>query len=42
MINVIRQRDEEAERLNEQLLQAGKLASIGELSAGVAHEITTP
>jgi len=42
MINVIRNRDEEAERLNEQLLQAGKLASIGELSAGVAHEINNP
>jgi two-component system NtrC family sensor kinase len=42
MINVIRKRDEEAERLNDQLLQAGKLASIGELSAGVAHEINNP
>ena len=42
MINVIRNRDEEAERLNEQLMQAGKLASIGELSAGVAHEINNP
>ncbi len=42
MISVIRNRDEEAERLNEQLMQAGKLASIGELSAGVAHEINNP
>jgi two-component system NtrC family sensor kinase len=42
MITIIRRRDTEAERLNEQLLQAGKLASIGELSAGVAHEINNP
>jgi two-component system NtrC family sensor kinase len=42
MITIIRRRDAEAERLNEQLLQAGKLASIGELSAGVAHEINNP
>jgi two-component system NtrC family sensor kinase len=42
MINVIKRRDTEADRLNQQLLQAGKLASIGELSAGVAHEINNP
>ncbi|MGE5255120.1 MAG: sensor histidine kinase [Hyphomicrobiales bacterium] len=42
MITIIRRRDAEAEGLNEQLLQAGKLASIGELSAGVAHEINNP
>ena len=42
MITIIRRRDAEAERLNEQLLEAGKLASIGELSAGVAHEINNP
>ncbi|MEJ5358715.1 MAG: ATP-binding protein [Desulfobacterales bacterium] len=42
MIGLIRRRDAEAERLNEQLLQAGKLAAIGELSAGVAHEINNP
>jgi two-component system NtrC family sensor kinase len=42
MITVIKRRDTEADRLNQQLLQAGKLASIGELSAGVAHEINNP
>ncbi|MCU0563665.1 MAG: ATP-binding protein [Desulfobacterales bacterium] len=42
MINTIKRRDAEADRLNQQLLQAGKLASIGELSAGVAHEINNP
>jgi two-component system NtrC family sensor kinase len=42
MITVIRRRDAEAEQLNLQLLQAGKMASIGELSAGVAHEINNP
>ncbi len=42
MIGVIKRRDEEADQLNRQLLQAGKLASVGELSAGVAHEINNP
>jgi|WetSurMetagenome_2_1015567.scaffolds.fasta_scaffold07638_2 two-component system, NtrC family, sensor kinase len=42
MIKVIRKRDEEAEHLNRQLMQASKLASLGELAAGVAHEINNP
>ena len=42
LINVIKGRDQDADALNRQLLQAGKLASIGELSAGVAHEINNP
>lgn len=42
MINVIKKRDVEADQLNRQLMQAGKLASVGELSAGVAHEINNP
>ncbi|MDF1590297.1 MAG: ATP-binding protein [Desulfobacterales bacterium] len=42
MISVIKNRDDEADKLNRQLLQTSKLASIGELSAGVAHEINNP
>jgi two-component system NtrC family sensor kinase len=42
MVGIIRKRDEHAARLNNQLMQASKLASIGELSAGVAHEINNP
>ena len=42
MITVVKRRDLEAEQLNKQYLQASKLAAIGELSAGVAHEINNP
>ena len=42
MITVIKKRDLEADYLNRQFMQASKLASIGELSAGVAHEINNP
>ena len=42
MIKIIRRRDEEADQLNRQLMQTSKLASVGELSAGVAHEINNP
>ena len=42
MISVIKKRDQEADQLGRQLMQAGKLAAIGQLSAGVAHEINNP
>ncbi|MEN6440462.1 MAG: ATP-binding protein [Syntrophobacter sp.] len=42
MIQVVKDRDEEADELNRQLVQTSKLASLGELAAGVAHEINNP
>jgi two-component system NtrC family sensor kinase len=42
IIRMIRQRDEKDRQLNEQLMQASKLASIGEVSAKVAHELNSP
>ncbi len=34
--------DQEKELMNEQIIETGKLASIGELAAGIAHEINNP
>ncbi len=42
MVMIIKRRDLEVEGMSSQLMQAGKLAAIGELSAGVAHEINNP
>lgn len=34
--------DKEKEMMNERVIEAGKLASLGELAAGIAHEINNP
>jgi len=39
---MLRQRDEEREALREQLYRAGRLAELGEMAAGFAHEINNP
>ncbi|RPI19113.1 MAG: HAMP domain-containing protein [Ignavibacteriae bacterium] len=40
--NKVNQRTEELKRINDQLFRSEKLASIGKLAAGVAHEINNP
>jgi signal transduction histidine kinase len=42
VLRQVRSRDEELRRLNLQLGQSEKLASVGTLAAGVAHEINNP
>ncbi|MBU0992072.1 MAG: GHKL domain-containing protein [Proteobacteria bacterium] len=42
MVKIIAKRDEENKMMNQQVIETGKLASIGELAAGIAHEINNP
>lgn len=42
MVNRIKKSDEEKEMITEQVVETGKLASVGELAAGIAHEINNP
>ena len=42
LIGLISQVDMEKEIMNEQIVETGKLASVGELASGIAHEINNP
>ncbi|MBF0119353.1 MAG: two-component sensor histidine kinase [Desulfobacterales bacterium] len=42
VVNHIERTDKEKEIMNDQIIEAGKLVSIGELAAGIAHEINNP
>ena len=42
MVGRIATADTERDALNDQVIEAGKLASVGELAAGIAHEINNP
>jgi len=42
MVNRVALADQEKELMNEQIVETGKLASVGELASGIAHEINNP
>jgi two-component system NtrC family sensor kinase len=42
MVSRVAEADREKEMITEQVVETGKLASVGELAAGIAHEINNP